>query len=224
MNTVSARDRVLGRVRAALHDVPGERGPEAADAEYAEVARTYDAARDIGDPVAVLTDRLVDYKAIVHEVRPDGVAGAITAALERRGARRVVVPPGAPEEWRTAVAAGLAGGGQAVADEPPLSARDLDGVDGVVTGCAAAVALTGTIILDGGPGQGRRMLSLVPDYHLCVVTEAEIAGITPEAIARLDPRRPLTWISGPSATSDIELDRVEGVHGPRTLEVLIVRG
>lgn len=219
---MSGRDRVLGRVRAALHDVPGERGTEAADAGYADVARTYDAARDIGDPVEMLTDRLLDYKAIVHEVQADGVAAAITAALEGRGARRVVVPPGAPEEWRTAVAAV----GQAVSDDPPLSARDLDGVDGVdgvITGCAVAVALTGTIVLDGGPGQGRRMLSLVPDYHLCVVAEAEIAGITPEAIARLDPVRPLTWISGPSATSDIELDRVEGVHGPRTLEVLIVR-
>jgi len=216
---MSARERVLGRVRAALADVPGARGPAAADAGAAELARAYDAARGVGDPVAVLTDRLADYKAIVHEVTADGLAEAITAALDRRGARRVVVPPGAPEEWRTAVGAA---GAAAVADEPPLSAADLDGLDGVVTGCAAAVALTGTIVLDGGPGQGRRMLSLVPDYHLCVVTGREIVGTVPEAIARLDPVRPLTWISGPSATSDIELNRVEGVHGPRTLEVLIV--
>lgn len=217
---MSARERVLGRVRAALADVPGERGPAAAAAAYAEIGRGYDPARDIGDPVAVLTDRLTDYKAIVHEVGADGLGEAITAALERRGARRVVVPPGAPEEWRKAVERSA----EAVADEPPLTASGLDRLDGVVTGCAAAIALTGTIVLDGGPGQGRRMLSLVPDYHLCVVTGREIAGTVPEALARLDPARPLTWISGPSATSDIELNRVEGVHGPRTLEVLIVRG
>ena len=215
---MNARERVLGRVRAALADVPG-RGPEAADAEAAALARGYDAARGVGDPVAVLTDRLTDYKAIVHEVPAGGLAAAITDALGRRGARRVVVPPGAPQEWRTAVAAAC----EAVADDPPLSASGLDGLDGVVTGCAAAVALTGTIVLDAGPGQGRRMLSLVPDYHLCVVTGREIVGTVPEAVARLDPVRPLTWISGPSATSDIELNRVEGVHGPRTLEVLIVR-
>jgi L-lactate dehydrogenase complex protein LldG len=209
---VNARDRVLARVRAALADVP-ERAPE-------DVTRAYDMARDIGDPVDVLSDRLVDYRAIVHEVGADGLGTAIAAALNRREARRVVVPPGAPEEWRDAVAAG---GAEAVGDEPPLAARDLDALDGVVTGCAAAIALTGTIVLDAGPGQGRRMLSLVPDYHLCVVTAREIVATVPEAIERLDPARPLTWISGPSATSDIELNRVEGVHGPRTLEVLIVR-
>ncbi|HEY3684373.1 MAG TPA: LUD domain-containing protein [Streptosporangiaceae bacterium] len=209
---MNARDRVLARVRAALADVP-ERAPE-------DVTRAYDMARDIGDPVDVLSDRLVDYRAIVHEVGADGLGTAIAAALNRREARRVVVPPGAPEEWRDAVAAG---GAEAVGDEPPLAARDLDALDGVVTGCAAAIALTGTIVLDAGPGQGRRMLSLVPDYHLCVVTAREIVATVPEAIERLDPARPLTWISGPSATSDIELNRVEGVHGPRTLEVLIVR-
>jgi L-lactate dehydrogenase complex protein LldG len=210
---VNSRDRVLARVRAALADVP--------EHTREDVTRAYDMARDIGDPVAVLSDRLVDYRAIVHEVGADGLGTAMAAALVRRGARRVAVPPGAPEEWRAAV---TACGAEAVGDEPPLTARDLDALDGVVTGCAAAIALTGTIVLDAGPGQGRRMLSLVPDYHLCVVTAREIVGTVPEAIARLDPARPLTWISGPSATSDIELNRVEGVHGPRTLEVLIVRG
>ncbi|MFD0891788.1 lactate utilization protein C, partial [Streptosporangium algeriense] len=131
-----------------------------------------------------------------------------------RGLTRPVVPDGLPAEW---VPQG------AVTDDPALSDAELEAAGGVVTGCAVAIAETGTIVLDTGPGQGRRALTLLPDYHLCVVRAEQIVAGVPQALAVLDPARPLTWISGPSATSDIELNRVEGVHGPRTLEVVIAR-
>ena len=142
----------------------------------------------------------------------------MTQALSERGARRLVVPPDLDQ-------AGLGLAGRAdvtlIADES-LSAEALDAVDGVITTAALAIAETGTIILDGGPGQGRRALTLVPDYHLCILDASQIVAIVPQAVAQLAPGRPCTWISGPSATSDIELDRVQGVHGPRTLEVILV--
>ena len=144
------------------------------------------------------------------------IAGAVAGALRDRGARRIVVPAGFPDAW-------LAGADvEPLRDDPPLSYAALDAADGVVSGCAVAIALTGTIILDAGPAQGRRALTLLPDYHLCVVRTDQIVGSVPEALSRLDPTRPQTWISGPSATSDIELNRVEGVHGPRTLDILIL--
>jgi L-lactate dehydrogenase complex protein LldG len=202
---MNSRDRVLSRVRQALSDVPREE-------PLAEVVRAYDRAREGGDVVELLVDRLVDYRAEVHRV--EDVAPAVASALNRRGARRVAVPAGVPAEWL--------GEAEPVPDDPPLSATALDGVDGVITCCAVAIAETGTIVLDASPDQGRRALTLVPDYHLCVVRLDQIVRTVPEAVERLDPTRPLTWISGPSATSDIELNRVEGVHGPRTLEVLIV--
>src|SRR5262249_31862137 len=132
----------------------------------------------------------------------------------RRGAGGIVAPPGLE-------LTGLPAGTEVVADDG-LSPAALDAMDGVVTGAAVAIAETGTIVLDGSPDQGRRALSLVPDYHLCVVRAHQVVGLVPEALARLDPGRALTWISGPSATSDIELDRVQGVHGPRTLDVILV--
>ncbi|GAB3962925.1 LUD domain-containing protein [Actinoallomurus acanthiterrae] len=206
---MSSRDRILARVRSALADVPRTEGPE-----DVEVPRAYDRSRSGLDVVELLVDRLVDYKAIVHEVTD--VDSAVADALRRREARRVAAPPGVPAAWL--------GDAEAVRDDPALTAAELDGLDGVVTGCAIAIAETGTIILDAAADQGRRALTLIPDYHLCVVREDQIVRTVPEALEHLDPTRPQTWISGPSATSDIELNRVEGVHGPRTLEVLLVRG
>jgi L-lactate dehydrogenase complex protein LldG len=198
----SARDEVLGRVRRALGEAQAA----------ADVPRAYRTRGDLPIPALLdlLEDRLTDYRASVRRAAPDELAATLAAALADRGAARVVVPPGLP--WT------LPG---ATADEG-LSPAELDGLDGVVTACAVAVAETGTIVLDASPDQGRRAITLVPDYHLCVVRADQVVQTVPEALARLDPARPQTWISGPSATSDIELHRVEGVHGPRTLEVVLV--
>ncbi|HET9290196.1 MAG TPA: LUD domain-containing protein [Actinomycetota bacterium] len=209
---MSARDEVLARVRAAVAD----------GAEPTPAARTY---RTAGHPSELageellerLVDRLVDYRALVRRSTTAMVATTVVAALTERGARRVAVPDGILPAGLGRLEPGL----ELVGDDPPLTPAQLDGLDGVLTGCAVAIAETGTIVLDGGAGQGRRVLSLVPDYHLVVVTAAQVVAGVPEALARLDPARPQTWISGPSATSDIELDRVEGVHGPRTLEVIL---
>ena len=199
-----SRERVLARVRAALADVA-----EAPD-EF-EVPRSYDVTRGF-DAVETLVDRLADYRARVQVVPADTLAAEVAATV--RG-RRVAAPGGVPDAWLA--------GAEVVRDEPPLSPYDLDRVDIVVTGCAVAIAETGTIVLDGSAGQGRRALTLVPDHHVCVIRSEQIVHTVAEALTRLAPARPLTWISGPSATSDIELDRVEGVHGPRTLEVFIAR-
>ena len=207
-----AREEVLARVRAA---VAGEAGPP-------PVARTYRTAdRPAGEAAEELLDRLADrlddYRALVRRSTTALVATTVVAALTERGARRVAVPQGILPAGLERLEPGI----ELVGDDPPLTPAQLDGLDGVLTGCAVAIAETGTIVLDGGAGQGRRVLSLVPDYHLVVVTAGQVVAGVPEALARLDPSRPQTWISGPSATSDIELDRVEGVHGPRTLEVIL---
>ncbi|WP_432924782.1 LutC/YkgG family protein [Microbispora sp. CA-135349] len=202
---MSSRDLILARVRRALAGVPD-----------VEITRAYRGPSPAPGDIRLFEQRVRDYRAVVHLVDEAGVAGRVARSLTERGARRVVVPAGFPASWLAAADV------ETVADDPPLSAAGLDAVDGVLTTCAVAVAETGTIVLDAGPGQGRRALTLVPDYHLCVVRAAQIVAGVPDAVARLDPARPLTWISGPSATSDIELNRVEGVHGPRTLHVLIV--
>lgn len=207
----SARDEILGRIRAVPRGAAGT-GRDA-------VPRDYRRARTVADPVGLLVERVADYKAVVHDISADDLTRRIADRLSARGVSTMAVPGDVPRTWRV-------NGVRWVADDPPhatLGTDVLDEVDGVLTGCAVSIAETGTIVLDAGATQGRRMLTLVPDYHLCVVRAEQIAVSVPEALARLDPVRPLTFISGPSATSDIELDRVEGVHGPRTLEVLVVR-
>lgn len=205
----SAKDAILVRIRAALATAP--EAPPAPRAYLRQDARNREAI------IAELVDRLKDYKANVERVEPAALPAAIAEACARYGVRRLVVPADAPAEW---IPAGVA----TLRDDPPLTNGELDGSDAVLTGCAFAVAQTGTIALDGGAYQGRRALSLVPDRHLCVVRVEQVVGIVPEVIERLasQPGRPITFISGPSATSDIELSRVEGVHGPRTLHVLLV--
>ncbi|GHH66554.1 hypothetical protein GCM10017673_12240 [Streptosporangium violaceochromogenes] len=206
---MTSRELILARIRAAVASAP-----EAEAVRAHGVSPPAGEPGEPGDPVELFAGRVADYRATVHVTDGDGAAGVIAAALARRGVSRPVVPDGLPGEWTPA---------EFVADDPPLGAGELDRAEGVLTGCAVAIARTGTIVLDTGPGQGRRMLTLVPDYHLCVVRAGQIVAEVAEALERLDPALPLTWISGPSATSDIELNRVEGVHGPRTLEVVVVR-
>jgi L-lactate dehydrogenase complex protein LldG len=195
---MNARDEVLARVRAA-------RGGPAP-----EVPRAYRSRGEHPDLPGLFAERLADYRATVH--RSADVA-AVVAGILPVGAR-VVVPAGLPRAW-------LPGSVTAVVDEH-LPVAVLDEMDAVVTGAAVAIAETGTIVLDAAPDQGRRAITLVPDLHVCVVHADRVVGTVPEAIARLTPDRPLTFVSGPSATSDIELNRVEGVHGPRTLIVVLV--
>ena len=213
--TQSSKKLILARIRAALGDVPVTEAPDAVP-----VARDYVLSHVAGDAVGLFAERVADYRATVTRTSENQAPAAVARILGGRGIGTLVVPDGFPEAWLADWAAGP--GRSPVRDEPPLAAADLDAADGVVSTAAAAIALTGTIVLDAGPGQGRRALTLVPDYHLCVVRASQVAEDVPAAVRALDPRRPTTFVSGPSATSDIELDRVEGVHGPRTLDVLIV--
>ncbi|MGA5600505.1 LutC/YkgG family protein [Streptomyces griseoincarnatus] len=210
---MSSRERILGRVRRALADVPPD--------EDAPVERDYlreHGERTAEETVDLLAENLADYRAVVHRTASEELPYLIMRLLAQRGPQYVLVPPGLPPEWMSAADP------TRVHDRAVSTARELDQVESVVTGCAVAIAETGTIVLDGSPDQGRRRISLIPDHHICVVrVPDQVVASVPQALERLDPARPLTWISGPSATSDIELDRVEGVHGPRTLEVVLVR-
>jgi L-lactate dehydrogenase complex protein LldG len=219
-----SRDQILARIRAANGAAGRAAGPAGdADAAYEALSRRY--LRAHHDPAghdiaALFAERAADYRAVVERVPEPGLAPAIAGILATRAAAvpgPFVVPDGLPAEWLAELPSAIT----LARDEPPLPAAELDRMSGVVTGCAVAVAETGTIILDHGPGQGRRALTLVPDFHLVVVREDQIAADLADAFARLDPARPHTLISGPSATSDIELIRVEGVHGPRNLHVLL---
>jgi L-lactate dehydrogenase complex protein LldG len=224
---VTARDEVLGRIRTALGGDSGGGAHPPADPSAAGY-RT----RGELDSAALLdlfAGRLIDYRSQVRRTEPAKLLDTVRAALAERGARRVVLPPGLdlpglgqPEPGQPEPGQGGTLDGVELIIDGGLSAQELDQMDGVITRAAVAIAETGTIVLDAGPGQGRRALSLIPDYHLCLIEAAQVVALVPEAVARLRPDRPLTWISGPSATSDIELDRVEGVHGPRTLEVILI--
>ncbi|WP_265520397.1 LutC/YkgG family protein [Oerskovia flava] len=219
---MSARDEVLARVRAALS---GDGKAGAAAPSAAQPARTYRTASEHAPGSAtaleILVDRLEDYKAHVHRASGDDEVARVVGDL-LADARSVVVPPRLPAGWTDALGAGTV----VVQDsrEDPRSALELDEVDAVVTAARVAIADTGTIVLDGEPDQGRRAISLVPDLHVCVVRAEQVVHTVPEGVRLLAayPGRPQTWISGPSATSDIELSRVEGVHGPRTLHVVLV--
>lgn len=198
-----ARAEVLGRIRAAL-------GPDAPAA--VQVPRDYDREPLSGNgDVERFAATVADYRAQVHRVGASEVAATISALV---GTGTAVISADLPPDWVTGI--------HTVVDDPPVGLNVLDTVDAVVTGCALGIAATGTIVLDAGVAQGRRALTLVPDHHVCVIRAGQIVDTVPQAFSALDPTRPLTFISGPSATSDIELQRVEGVHGPRTLDVVIV--
>ena len=194
-----------------------------ADAAYANLSREYLRAHHdpaAGGIAALFAERAADYRAVVEQVLEPGLPAAIAKVLAERAAAApgpFVVPAGLPPGWLTELSPGL----ELARDTPPLPAAELDQMAGLVTGCAVAIAETGTIILDHGPGQGRRALTLVPDFHLVIVRASQVYADLADAFARLNPARPHTLISGPSATSDIELIRVEGVHGPRNLHVLL---
>ncbi|MEU0254923.1 LUD domain-containing protein [Streptomyces sp. NPDC006184] len=212
---MNSRERILGRVRRALADVPPDERP------YEEaVARRYlreHGRRTVERTVELLAENLADYRATVHRCDAEELPHLVSRLLAERGAREVLVPPGLPPKWLSAA------GAARIHDRAVSTPHRLDRVDSVVTGCAVAIAETGTIVLDGSPDQGQRRISLIPDHHICVVrVPGQVVSSVPQALERLVPTRPSTWISGPSATSDIELDRVEGVHGPRTLEVVLL--
>jgi L-lactate dehydrogenase complex protein LldG len=209
---MTARDEILARIGSALGPAPA----------VPDVPRAYDRAGSgppAGDPAVVdrFCERAAEYRATVRRVSASGLQDAVVDACREHGVRRLAVPAGAPHHLP---------GLELLVDDPPISAHGLDQVDGVLTGCALAIAETGTVVLDGGERSGRRALSLVPDFHVCLVEADRIHASVPDAIAALGPAaaegRPITFVSGPSATSDIELERVEGVHGPRTLVILVL--
>jgi L-lactate dehydrogenase complex protein LldG len=194
---MSAREEILTRVKNAIATAPDTTVPR-------------DYRTTTTDGLDTFLDRLAHYEATTHVIDAADLDATIKATLGSR--KRVVVP----DAWTTAVQ-------DLLTDDPPLTHDQLDAAEGVLTTCALAIAQTGTIVLDAGPGMGRRALTLLPDYHLCVVRAEQIVPSVPEAIAKLanDPTRPITFISGPSATVDIEMTRVRGVHGPRNFEVIV---
>ena len=212
-----ARTEVLARVRQALSDVPSDEKPEDVFVERGYRTQWEQASRS--EVVDRFCEVLADYNARVHRVVSSELADRVGRLCREHHLRRLVVPPGLPAPWRPE--------GVELVEDRGLAISELDGMDGVLSGCAGAIAQTGTLVLDGGPRSGRRAISLVPDHHLCVVEAEQVVALVPEAVAGAagavrERRAPITLVSGPSATSDIELSRVEGVHGPRELDVVLV--
>jgi L-lactate dehydrogenase complex protein LldG len=210
-----SKTEIINRIRQAL----GDDGRAAVrDAEYAAIPRRYRQSSELGVEarLELFLSRIQHYDGGIFRCDAGIVAQTIADALAERSARRIAVPPGFPRDW-------LPDGCEFVVDDG-LSHQDLDRLDGVLTTCTVAIALTGTIVLQHSPSEGRRALTLVPDYHLCVVEAEQIVETVPEAIRRLSALNPslATTISGPSATADIEMTRIKGVHGPRTLDVILV--
>jgi L-lactate dehydrogenase complex protein LldG len=207
-----ARSEILERVRRALATAPARESPE--------LPRGYERERRDGRKLEQLDERLTDYRARVVRTGRSAIGHAVRSVCGELGLSRLVVASGVPADWRPEAID--------LIDEAAVGDRELDSLDGVLTGCAVAIAETGTIVLDGGPRSGRRAITLVPDHHICVVEADQVVALVPEAFARLgravrERRAPVTMISGPSATSDIELSRVEGVHGPRTLVAVLAQ-
>lgn len=208
---ISSRERVLERIRRANSKAAPPQEP---------IPRGYDgAASDHGhaqsaEVIALFEERLRNYDARVFPVGKDHIAAKAAEILKAADRRRIAVPAGLPAAWRTDDV------DWAFDDE--LSLDVLNAVDGVMTAATLGVAVSGSIVLQHGPAEGRRVLTLLPDYHLCIIEAAQVVETLPEAFARIDPKRPVTFFSGPSATADIEMTRIKGVHGPRFLDVLLV--
>jgi L-lactate dehydrogenase complex protein LldG len=209
---------ILDRIRKALQDVPDNN-----TSKDNQIPRSYrqTTKSDTYENLRLFADRVADYKASVQIITASVIKNKVFEACKNQNVQKLVIPPGLPKQWYPDDVDLLFDGPE------QLSYDQLDHSDGVLTGCALSIAQTGTIVLDGGDAQGRRALTLLPDYHLCVVFEHQIVGIVTEAFKKLEDNikksgPPVTFISGPSATSDIELNRVEGVHGPRKLEVLLI--
>jgi L-lactate dehydrogenase complex protein LldG len=204
---MSSRERVLERISKANSKAAGL--PESIPRRY-DCGSTHSAE----ETVALFERRLQDYDARVFRIRSNEIAARAAEILEAGHRQRIVVPDGLPKTWRTDRLAWI--------PDDELSIDVLNAVDGVMTGATLGVAVSGSIVLQHGPAEGRRVLTLLPDYHLCVIEAAQVVETLPEAFARLDPARPVTFFSGPSATADIEMTRIKGVHGPRFLDVLLV--
>ena len=217
----SSKKVILQRIETALTRSTDVKS----DSDDENLPRNYNqkGTLDGKEQTQLFIDRVNEYKAKVEEINESSIGKKISDLCADAGIETLIIPPGLNEQWLTKISRDIT----LLNDDPQLTKEDLNSSDAVITSCFLGVAQTGTIILDAGPGQGRRALTLLPDFHICIINESQIVGIFPEAIRQLNETvkttgRPVTMISGPSATSDIELNRVEGVHGPRRLFVFVI--